>query len=82
MVEVGVLMSDMYDSIDKLRAKVDGNQTITVKEACFVLWAEVGVCSSQYLKFKNWCTDNKLTKKKTWPNWKAFFLAYRQINNG
>lgn len=64
--------------IDKLRLKFDANKPLTLRESCFILWAEENVCSAQYLMFAYWIKQNKLpfTSKMKWTIWKALFDTF------
>jgi len=66
-----------YPEIDKLRAKFDTNKPLLLREACWVLWAEKCICSSQYLMFAYWVKQNKLGKAKLkWALWYALFESF------
>jgi len=71
-------MKSKYPKIDKLRAKFDANKPLTLKEACFILWAEKCVCSSQYLMFAYWVRQNKLPikLKLKWNMWYGLFNSF------
>ncbi len=62
-----------YKSIDRLRAKFDNDKPLTLKEACWILWAERNICSHQYLSFSAWCKQNKFNKKAKWNFYSALF---------
>ena len=66
------------DSIDRLRKKFDNNKPFTLREACWILWAEDGVCSTQYYAFAYWVGKNKFpkTQKVTWSIWKSLFSTF------
>jgi hypothetical protein len=63
---------DTLRSIDVLRAKFDSNEDITIKDACFILWAEKCVDSHVYLKFKDDMKSYK-RRKMPWPAWYGMF---------
>ena len=67
----------LYPKIDILRAKVDRGTRITIDEACFIIWAELGACSTVWMDFKVWCRENKINKtsKFTWEIWKGIYLG-------
>lgn len=70
-------MKSEYPKIDKLRKKLDGNKPLTLREVCFVLWAELDVCSAQYLMFALWIKENHVHKQKMrWPLWQALFTMF------
>lgn len=66
----------MFNAIDKLRTKVDADKAITLNEACFILWAEQGICSAQYERFKDWAVTNGFGKRKLASTWKALFVGF------
>jgi hypothetical protein len=67
-----------YPKIDKLRAKFDADKPLTLREVCFVLWAEHCVCSAQYLMFAYWVKQNKfpMNSKFKWKIWKSLFDGF------
>jgi hypothetical protein len=66
-----------YPKIDALRKKFDTDKKLTLREVCFVLWAELYVCSAQYLMFALWVKENGLHKQKMkWPLWKGLFTTF------
>lgn len=66
-----------YPKIDQLRTKFDAGKPLNLREVCFVLWAELGICSAQYLMFAYWVKQNKLGKAKLkWPLWKSLFHSF------
>ncbi len=66
-----------YPKIDYLRKKFDAGKKLTLREVCFVLWAELCVCSAQYLMFALWVKRNGLHKQKMkWPLWKSLFTTF------
>jgi hypothetical protein len=66
-----------YLQIDKLRDKFDAGKPLTLREVCFILWAELNVCSDQYLMFAYWIKQNKLDKHKfKWQIWEALFDSF------
>lgn len=67
-----------YPGIDKIRKKFDADKPLSLREACFVLWGEHGVCSAQYLMFVYWCKLNKLPKDTSmkWKIWYSMFEAF------
>jgi len=69
----------LAQAIDVLREKVDGGQKITLKEACFIIWADLCVCSTQYLAFQKWARHHKMSASKPWIAWKALFEGYLTI---
>jgi hypothetical protein len=66
--------------IDKIRAKFDANKPLSLREVCFVLWAELYVCSTQYYMFAHWVkTQGATTKSKFgWPIWKSMFYTFAE----
>lgn len=70
-----------YPKIDRLRKRVDENMTITLNQACYIIWAELCVCSNVYLDFKDWCKENKVENKRfVWPIWKGIFATYKPFS--
>ena len=69
-------MDQLYKSIDRLRAKVDANKKIRINDACYILWAELCVCSDQYLAFKEWVVNNNIKGNFIWDVWKGIFYSY------
>ena len=70
-------MNDSYcRSIDRLRKKFDNDKPLSLKEACWILWAERSICSHQYLSFAAWCKQNKFNKKAKWNFYSALFDAF------
>lgn len=68
-----------YPKIDALKKKFNNNKPLSLREVCFVLWAELGACSSQYLSFAYWIKENKLSKQKLkWPLWKSLFDSFAE----
>ncbi len=68
-----------YPKIDALRKKFDANKPLSLKEACFVLWAEKSICSTQYLMFAYWIKQNKLFNAKLkWNLWYGLFTAFAE----
>ena len=70
-----------YPKIDKIRNKFDNNEPLSLREVCFVLWAELMVCSTQYLMFAYWARSiQKLPKRQkfTWLIWKNLFHTFAQ----
>jgi hypothetical protein len=69
-----------YPEIDKLRSKFDANKPLTLKEVCFVLWADKCICSAQYLMFAYWLKLNKFpTKiKMKWRMWYGLFNSFAE----
>lgn len=67
-----------YPKIDKLRAKFDADKPLSLREMCFILWAEYYVCSSQYLMFAYWVKTNKLPHKAKLKHriWKSLFDGF------
>ena len=66
-----------YPKIDTLRKKFDANKPLSLRETCFILWAEKNVCSSQYLMFAYWIKQNKFPKVKLkWDLWYALFSTF------
>lgn len=67
----------MYSSIDIIKDKFLNGKPMPINEACFVLWAELSVCSTQYLLFQNWIDENKLFNKKfKWQVWEGLFNSF------
>jgi hypothetical protein len=70
-------MKGDYPQIDKLRAKFDADKPLSLREACWVLWAESCICSAQYLMFAYWVRKNKLNKLSVkWKIWKSLFDGF------
>lgn len=70
-------MNNSYcQSIDRLRQKFDNDKPLSLKEACWILWAERCVCSHQYLSFAAWCKQNNFSKKAKWNFYSALFDAF------
>ena len=70
-----------YPKIDALRKKFDENKPLSLREACFVLWAENGVCSTQYFMFAYWIKQNKLNKAKLkWNLWDGLFTTFAKYD--
>lgn len=70
-----------YPKIDALRKKFDADKPLSLREACFVLWAEKCICSAQYLMFAYWIKQNKLPKTKLkWQLWYALFSTFAENN--
>ena len=70
-------MNDSYcKSIDRLRKKFEDDKELSLKEACWILWAEKYICSHQYLAFAAWCKQNKFNKKAKWNFYSALFDAF------
>jgi hypothetical protein len=68
-----------YPKIDALRKKFDTDKPLSLREACFVLWAEKGICSAQYLMFAYWIKQNKLYNSKLrWKLWYGMFSAFAE----
>jgi hypothetical protein len=66
-----------YPKIDALRKKFDANKPLSLRETCFILWAEKNICSSQYLMFAYWVKQHKLGKAKLkWELWYALFGSF------
>lgn len=59
-------------AIDVLKDKFENNENITLKEACYILWAEKFVNSSVYLKFQKAMEAHK-RRKMPWPAWNGMF---------
>lgn len=68
-----------YPEIDKLRAKFDADKALTLREACWILWAELGVCSANYLMFAYWIKQNKVPTdlKMKWQIWKSMYYSFQ-----
>lgn len=67
---------DNLRKIDILGDKFDRGEDITLKEACFILWAEKCICSNVYLKFEN--AMKKYNKRKLpWPAWYGMFEDWK-----
>jgi hypothetical protein len=66
----------MYEKIDVLKHKVANNQRISLDEACFVIWAELGCCSHQYKQFANWIIKNQENNMRTWQMWEILFTGF------
>lgn len=65
--------------IDRLRERVDAGRDITVKEACWILYAESRAESTEWLAFQTWTIRKKLsTRRFAWPIWLALFEGYRK----
>jgi len=69
-------MESYFKAIDKLRDKFDNDKPLTLREVCWILWAERYVCSHQYLSFAAWCKQNGFTKKAKWGFYSALFDAF------
>lgn len=69
-----------YPKIDKLRKRFDKNDAFDLRDTCFLLWAELGIPSANYLLFAKWAQDNKITlaTKFTWVIWKSMFYAFTE----
>lgn len=66
-----------YPEIDIIRNKFDQNKPLSLREACFILWAEKCVCSTQYLMFAYWIKQNKLPQVKLkWDLWYGLFNTF------
>ena len=68
-------MNDSYfRKIDELREKFDAEKPVSLKEACWILWADQYVCSYQYLKWKKEMEDKGFSRKKLpFPMWNGAF---------
>jgi hypothetical protein len=78
--EVGTFQeTGLARAIDVLREKVEAGQKITLKEASFLIWADLCVCSTQYLAFQKWARHHKMSSMKPWMAWKALFQGYLTI---
>jgi hypothetical protein len=71
--------TELARAIDILHGKVEAGQKITLKEACFIIWADLCVCSTQYLAFQKWARLHKMSGRKPWMAWKALFKGYLTI---
>ena len=73
-------MKSPYPKIDKLRKKFDADKPLSLREVCFILWADLGICSAQYLMFAHWIRINKLPTNTTmkWKIWKGLFYAFAE----
>lgn len=70
-----------YPEIDRIRKKFDTDKPLSLREACFVLWAEKGICSTQYLMFAYWIKQNKLFNSKLqWRLWYGMFQAFAETD--
>jgi hypothetical protein len=70
------MKNSYFKAIDKLRVKFDNDKPLTLKEACWILWAERHVCSHQYLAFAAWCKQNKFSRKTKWNFYSALFDVF------
>lgn len=60
-------------SIDELKDKVKDWQDITLKEACWILYAD-GYCSDCWLQFEYFCKQKGMSRKKmVWQAWEGIF---------
>lgn len=68
----------MFNKIDKIRDKFDKVKPLSLREFCFVLWAEYSVCSSQYMMFAYWIKSNKLPYKNKFKSniWKSLYDGF------
>jgi len=63
-------------SIDKLKNKVDKKRSISLNEACWILYGE-GYCSFYWRKFEEYCIKNKWGNKlMPWEAWQGLFTNY------
>lgn len=74
-------MDGFFKAIDTLRDKVTAGKSITIKQACFIIWAEMCVPSTQYLAFQKWARLHKMAGRKPWPVWKAVYGGYHDAHN-
>ena len=67
-----------FKKIDSLRKKFNNNKPLTLRETCWILWAEELVYSTKYRTFAYWVGKNKLPKsqKMTWSIWKSLFTSF------
>jgi hypothetical protein len=69
---------DHLKSIDKLKDKVEQGKDISLNEACWVLWAEVGCCSAVWQVFKEYCVKMRLRRKRVrWEIWYGIFCEWK-----
>lgn len=64
-------------SIDKLRDKFNRGERLSLSEACWVLWAEKGVCSSGYRSFEAFIKRERLDVLLHWPIWYGLYTGYQ-----
>lgn len=69
-------MEDYAKAIDELRVKFDRNEKLSLREACWVLWAEKFVCSTQYLAFSVWIKQHELNAPQSWDIWEALYNGF------
>jgi len=69
-----------YPQIDKLRRKFDSDKPLSLREAAWVCWAELGSCWTPIYLFANWSTKNGITidQKFKWAVWKSLFQTFME----
>ena len=67
----------IYPKIDILRSKVKRGTRICLKDACYIIWAELLACSDVWKDFISWTKENKISPnaKFKWEVWKAIYLG-------
>ena len=69
-----------YRKIDSLRNKFEKNKPLTIKEFCWIQWAEYYVLSAQYLQFEPWLKRNGVRdlvqRKFKFPIWQGLWTSF------
>jgi hypothetical protein len=67
--------------IDKLKDRVNAKKHISIKDACYILWAEQGIDSPRWLKFQKWAKQSSLHNRRfPWLIWKGLFFGWEEQN--
>lgn len=69
-----------YPQIDKLRAKFDADKPLSLREAAWICWAELGSCWTPIYLFANWSKKSGITveQKFRWVVWKNLFQTFME----
>jgi hypothetical protein len=59
---------DYLKKIDDLKTRVENKQTVTLNEACWLMYADLYLPASKYLKFKKKMQE-KNVDNLTWEQW-------------
>ncbi len=70
-----------YPQIDKLRKKFDDDKPLSLREAAWVCWAELGSCWTPIYLFADWSKKNGIVvdQKFRWAIWKNLFQTFMEV---
>lgn len=69
-------MNSYFKEIDRLRAKFNNGFPLGLKEASWIIWAELYVNTYRIDEFMRWVKSKRVNGRKSWLKWKTLFRKW------